>query len=349
MATEDRTDTAWLVQVSEHLPVSPLSALGVVLAVTILARATFDGEPLVRDVLEGTLPLAASLVVLTVDRQLKRDGVGTRDRFTVFAYALFGFMVAAMVTSLHLLILLTDGVDVSDPLYLTLVAGTVGVGAGTVAGAGEVRQRIAAREAERQRERLDEFASVVSHDLRNPLSVAHAELEETFRTGDPSHLQGVKQSLDRMDDLIQESLELARQGRVVGERESVALDGAATAAWDNVQTEAATLAVDYGGNLEADRSRLVELFENLFRNAIEHGSDDVRVEVGTCADGFYVADDGPGIPESKRDEVFERGHTGADGSGLGLAIVASIADAHGWSVGVDESKSGGAKFVFSVT
>ncbi|WP_439027573.1 sensor histidine kinase [Haloarchaeobius sp. DT45] len=353
---EDRSATGrpageqpWVRELAVGLPVSPLTVLGVVLATTILLRALIDPDPLIRDVIQGTLPFAASVAVVVIDRQLIRDDVGARDRLTVFSYGLFGFLVAALVTALHLLILLTDGVPVTHPLYLTLVAGTVGVGAGSVAGVGEVRQRIAAREAERQRERLDEFASVVSHDLRNPLSVAQAQLEETFRSGDPAHLKEVKHALDRMDDLIQESLALARQGRVVGDREAVALDAAATAAWDGVQTGDATLRVDYGGSIDADRSRLVELLENLFRNSIEHGRGDVTVTVEETADGFVVADDGPGIPEEKREQVFERGHTGDDGSGLGLAIVESIADAHGWSVHVDESRDGGAEFVFETS
>ncbi|WP_435319544.1 sensor histidine kinase [Haloarchaeobius sp. TZWSO28] len=336
----------WVEELATSLPVSPLSALGTLLAAVILVRAVVDPDPLIRDTIEGALPFAASVAVVVIDRHLIRDGVDSRDRLTVFAYGLFGFLVAAMVTSLHLLILLTDGVSVPEPLYLTLTSGTVGVGAGAVAGAGEVRQRIAAREAERQRARLEEFASVVSHDLRNPLSVAQAQLEETFRSGDPAHLKEVKHSLDRMDDLIQDSLELARQGRVVGDRESVALDAAATAAWEGVQTADATLRVDYGGTLDADRSRLVELLENLYRNAVEHGREDVTVTVEQTAEGFAVADDGPGIPEDEREQVFERGHTGDDGSGLGLAIVASIADAHDWSVHVEESRDGGARFVF---
>jgi len=132
------------------------------------------------------------------------------------------------------------------------------------------------------------------------------------------------------------------------------------------------------GNVEADDSRLQELFENLFRNAVEHGGDDVSVRIGTLdeasidetgtddtdtddtgagsalptqrvsRDGFYVEDDGPGIPDDEREKVFEHGHTTAEeGSGLGLSIVSSIADAHGWTVTATESESGGARFEIS--
>lgn len=63
--------------------------------------------------------------------------------------------------------------------------------------------------------------------------------------------------------------------------------------------------------------------------------------------GFWVADDGPGIPDADRESVLEEGFTTASsGTGCGLAIVREIAEGHGWSVGVEESDAGGARFVF---
>jgi len=110
--------------------------------------------------------------------------------------------------------------------------------------------------------------------------------------------------------------------------------------------------VDAGLTLEADPDRLQRLFENLFRNAIEHGRPAVSVEVGAVDDGtagnpvgFYVADDGPGIPDEDREAVFESRFTSSDGgTGLGLAIVRAIAEAHGWTVSISDSTSGGARF-----
>jgi signal transduction histidine kinase len=87
-------------------------------------------------------------------------------------------------------------------------------------------------------------------------------------------------------------------------------------------------------------------------DSAEHGStDDAGVTIRLTAldgeHGFAVEDDGPGVDPAHRDSVFERGYTTSDdGTGFGLAIVRSIADAHGWSVGLAESDAGGARFEF---
>ena len=78
---------------------------------------------------------------------------------------------------------------------------------------------------------------------------------------------------------------------------------------------------------------------------MEHGSETGTVTVGRCDGGFYVADDGPGIPAEKRDDVLECGYTTSrDGTRLGLAIVVDIAGAHGWDVTATDADGGAAHF-----
>ncbi|PSP80834.1 hypothetical protein BRC81_01750 [Halobacteriales archaeon QS_1_68_20] len=203
------------------------------------------------------------------------------------------------------------------------------------------------RELQRQNERLEEFASAVSHDLRSPLSVARGRLQLVKETGDEDSLEAIAEAHERMDALIDDLLTLARQGQVVGETMAVDLERIAHDAWGTADTYGADLAVDDPGTVEADPDRLVQLLTNLFRNAAEHAGEQPQVEVGAPADddGFYVADDGPGIPADQREQVFERGYTtDHDGTGFGLAIVEEIAHAHGWEVRVVEGDAGGARF-----
>jgi PAS domain S-box-containing protein len=211
----------------------------------------------------------------------------------------------------------------------------------------EREQELRTREAEfrRQSERLGEFASVVSHDLRNPLGVAQGHLDILGEEVDSPHLDAIDAAHERMRTLIEDLLTLARQGQAVGDTESVDLRLLVTEAWVAVDGGALEAADDLG-DLDCDDDRVRELLVNLFSNAVEHGGEDVTVTVGRLDEGgFYVADDGPGIPPDRREEVFERGVTTVDGgTGFGLAIVRSIAEAHGWSVSATESESGGARF-----
>ncbi len=227
----------------------------------------------------------------------------------------------------------------------------------------------------RQNQRLDEFASVVSHDLRNPLSVANARLDLLEAESESHHIEEIRWALDRMDSLTDDVLTLARQGEAVGETDRVVLDDIVTRCWTVVANSEATLASETSMAIRADRSRLAQLLENLFRNSVEHGSTSLdsharqdsvehgstnsrsqgdtqplQITVGKLPDrdGFYVEDTGRGLSETDRDEIFEAGYSSTeDGTGFGLAIVEQIVSAHDWEISVTESTAGGLRFEIS--
>ncbi len=210
----------------------------------------------------------------------------------------------------------------------------------------EQDQSTATPQLQAERNRLAEFASVLAHDLRNPLTVAQGRAELLATEIDmPEHLEPLTESLDRMDAIIDDLLTLAKHGDTLGETEQVALETIATACWETVATADATLSIEDAQSLHADSSRLKQLFENLYRNAIEHGGDDVTITVGTLPDGFYIADNGPGIATADRDQIFSPGYTTAeDGTGFGLSIADQVVRAHGWTITCVESATGGARF-----
>jgi len=215
-------------------------------------------------------------------------------------------------------------------------------------------------ELKRQNERLERFAGVVSHDLRNPLSIAQMYLEEVRKETDTEAVEKIDANLQRMEVMIKEVLRLAKEGKPVADTESVQIGHLARECWRTVATDEAQIEVTTESVIEGDENRLRHLFENLFRNAIEHGTEaadgdsaddtsatDLTVRVGELDRGFFVEDDGPGIPAGDRDSVFEAGFTtDRRGTGFGLNIVAEIAAAHGWTVEVTESAAGGARFEF---
>lgn len=223
------------------------------------------------------------------------------------------------------------------------------------------------RQLRRQNERLDRFAGLVSHDLRNPINVVQGFVDLAEETGDPEAFDRIRSSTERMESLVDDMLALARHGQVVSDAEPVALERVAREAWSRVRTDDATLVVEADRTFEADPERLAALFENLYRNAVEHGAahdpdgaevtdadadadvdsevagSGVTVRVTATERGFAVADDGRGLP-AERNELFRYGVTHEEGTGLGLAIVAEICEAHGWTVEAGDSADGGARF-----
>jgi len=251
--------------------------------------------------------------------------------------------------------------DETDEHLARILATAAETALNAAARASRLHERSA--ELERQNDRLAEFASVVSHDLRNPLNVAQGRVELARDECDSEHLDAVAGAHERMDTLIADLLTLAREGERVSETEPVRLSAVVDSCWRTVETANATLTVEDDLWLRADESRLRQLVENLMRNAVEHGGDDVAIAVGPLGDGkgagreggasdgttdevgFFVEDDGPGIPEAKREEVFDAGYsTSQEGTGFGLRIVEQVATAHGWGVRVVEGRDGGARF-----
>jgi len=205
------------------------------------------------------------------------------------------------------------------------------------------------RKLERQNERLEKVAGVVSDDLRTPLDVIDLRLELAREDADSEHLDAIARASARMDSLIDDLLTLAHHGAEVDDTRPVDLVTLTESCWRTVATGEATLTTDVGRTVDADPGRLRRLLENLIRNAVEHGGNGVTVTVGELETGFYIEDDGPGIPERERDDVFETGYSTAEGTGLGLSIVTQVAEAHGWDVRVTDGSEGGARFEITGT
>ena len=251
---------------------------------------------------------------------------------------------------------------ISDPLVVVLGVASLGVWFGAVPAHLYLRQR---RQTARLRElnaelratnetlreqndRLDEFASMLSHDLRNPLTVARGYVDITVESGNLDHLEEVQSCHDRIGTLVDQVLALARMERDPDAVNPVDVAGVATDAVETVDVGTGEVVVDVDCTVEVERSDLRQVFENCYRNAVEHAGPNPTIRVAGLEDapGFAIEDDGPGIPESERDAVFDRGYSNADGTGLGLAIVSEIATTYGWRLAVTDGIDGGARFEF---
>ncbi|MEF8976115.1 MAG: PAS domain-containing protein [Halapricum sp.] len=200
----------------------------------------------------------------------------------------------------------------------------------------EQKRRLATQSA-----RLEEFASLSSHELRNRLQIALGAAERARAEDDVDAVDDVIETLGRMDRLVGQLLTLARTGSVSHSTESIALSGIVETAWHSIPTGDASLSVSGDAVIAADRGALLEVFEMLFRTTIEGGSGHVRV--GTLSDGFYAEDDGSSI---KPAALFEPTYSDGNVPDDSVYLVSVIADAHEWSVDVEPSDIGGTRFSF---
>lgn len=193
--------------------------------------------------------------------------------------------------------------------------------------------------------RLEQIARILSHDFAGPLTVARGALELAQETDDEQYFLQVRKAIDRIEDLVEGIERLARTEEHIGQVELIELRSAVEEVWPALQTNDSSIDVVDSRRILADEQAFYQLLMNLFNNAVEHGGHDVSIRVGTTQNGFYIEDDGPGLPAGVGDEIFDWGHTSSsDHKGIGLSIVDRIISAHDWEISMSESELGGVRF-----
>lgn len=228
----------------------------------------------------------------------------------------------------------------------------------------DITEQVEREEKLRQKnEELDQFASTIAHDLRNPLSAAKGYLNTGLKQNNEEMLKEAQEQQERMQEMIEDILKMSKAGDKVNDKKEVELRQTAKQGWKHAETNMNDLeiAFDEEVSLKADKTRLLQIFENLFRNAEDHNKEKITVTIGLLSDdkpvdddksigdndinGFFIADNGTGIKPTKREKVFEHGHTTSkNGTGFGLSIIKDVVEAHRWEINVTESKTGGAQF-----
>jgi signal transduction histidine kinase len=202
-----------------------------------------------------------------------------------------------------------------------------------------------ASQLSRERGRLEELRSLVSHDLGNPLNIASGRLELAAQSVESSHIGHAETAIERVDAIASRGVDIVEAGHQPDDIEAISLAALAEDCWDDVAEERGTLTVE-DATLYGDRERVRRLVDELLANAFDHSDGAITVDIGplSASRGFYVKDDGPGIPADEREYVVDTGYTTDDDyDGLGLSIVTEIAGAHGWDVSIQQPDSGGTR------
>jgi len=191
------------------------------------------------------------------------------------------------------------------------------------------------------KERLNEFSSLVSHDLRNPLNLAQGYLDLARESEDEEDYEVIQKAHDRMEKIIEELLIITSQPEEVGE-ELFELENVFEEAYYFTGDESSSYEIVENKEIYGDRTGVISMFENLISNSIEHNKEGISIRVGSIENGFYYEDTGQGIDEDKRDKVFEYGHSSSEeGRGIGLSIIKRIIEVNDWKFELKQSEEGG--------
>lgn len=330
-----------------------LGGLYVALALGLAVMQRPGGRPLMGILILSGLVGGPGLLLLYCGIRLPTTDIHPDLYATVSAWSLIGIGVILGLLGVYEL-QPTTGIEepVEATLILTALASVAGLGVGRHDAQAKTRARDAeqySRELERQNARLESFAGMLAHELRNPLTIAQIYLQQAEPQNGAATAE-VVDAHERIEEMIDILLVTVRGSDVTIDFQSVTVVNVASAAWVEVTEEEAgvDLVVESERTIQADPVHLRHLFTNLFRNSLEHGDVDVTVRVGDLTDGLYIEDDGPGIPEDARTDVVEAGFTTkADGLGLGLTFVAQLAETYTWDWTLTESTTGGARFEFT--
>lgn len=215
--------------------------------------------------------------------------------------------------------------------------------------------------------KLEQFRYIISHDLINPLSTAKGYLKEVKDQTEPEDarmdfLETASYALDRVEKMVRSTEGLLAAGKTITEDEKQEINIADVAhdSWKIIDPSHAELVLEDEFTVYGNRQQLNTIFENLFKNAIQHGGRDVTITVGKKQhistttrkdpdDKFtiYIEDDGKGINDDVKDSLFQMNvttKTRGPGNGVGMNIIKTAVEAHGWEIEVDDKYVTGARF-----
>ena len=340
--------------IGDEYAITALGILNVGLAVGRLYLSIAGTAPLVEGVLDSLLIGGVGLILVYRGLRLPDSNIAPEVYSRITGWSVGSGALLLLVVGLLSLVpngTLDNSVEAAG---LAFAIGNIG---GYAIGRNEARALTRARDAEQhareaqrnerkleqEKNRIESFAGMLAHELRNPLTIAKIYHQQS-KEGDAEAAMQVEYAHDRIEEMIDILLITARSGETSIDRETVLISDIADDVWDELTPESATLIVETDHAIEVDPVHFQHLLKNLFSNAVEHGGDEVTIQVGALEEGFYVADDGPGIPEEKHDVVFEAGHTSkTDGIGLGLTFVGELTKMYDWDCVVSESADGGTR------
>ena len=293
-----------------------------------------------------------ALVLAYAGYRLSTVDLPPREVWTAAVWSLGGTVLFVAVLGATFLVRVFEGRPLVEPVFPLLVAAAAGGISGLVAGYYNVRAQADARQSRTATNALAFINDLIRHDLRNDLNViqGHADLlsesAADVGAGDPAV---VAEKTDEALSRIETSKVIA--DTLIGDPDLEPIDlvpVVAEMAARISNTVAATVETDLPDSAVVSANDGVQsVVDNLLENAVEHNdADDPRVAVAVTAGHdvvrLTVTDNGPGIPDERKETVFEPGE---GGSGGGLSLVYTLVTGYGGDVWIEDAEPRGTRFV----
>ena len=233
----------------------------------------------------------------------------------------------------------------------------------------DIRVKERTVELETRNAEMERFIYTVSHELRSPLissSGFAGLLRQDLEKGDvkrtETDLRLIEGAMTKMDQILGETLELSRIGRVANPPEDVPFDAIAKDALDQEAEKLKSRGVEVSvandlPTVHVDRMRITEVLVNLIENSVTYMGDQAhpKIEIGHRKDEeetiFFVRDNGVGIDPSQCEKVFGlfyRLDPKSEGTGVGLTIVKRIIEVHGGRIWIESELGKGCTVCFTL-
>lgn len=307
------------------------------------------------------LPLIMSLTVVGFGIWLTRSNMNGRAVKHVFGWWILAIVVTFLVGVTSVLYQLHLGMEFQQSIrYIVLNNVSAGAVGGFLLGLYSTKSRQHSRQLAREREQLVLLTRIVRHDIRNNLAVILGMNEEVRRSVDEEQ----QRFTDSIQKAGEEAVALTENARAFVETiDESSAEGREEIRLDNVVQHQVNIARETYPDADIEVNEIppviVEgsdlistVFRNLIDNAVKHcdkAIPEVELQCHLIDDVIHVAiaDNGPGIPDERKEEIFGKGETGLDsaGTGIGMYLVRTLVNQHGGDVWVEDNDSEGSVFV----
>lgn len=331
-------------------PSWPLVGPGIVFLALAAFYTAREPSGLVPGLFRVAIPVVLGLILIGIGLVPRYQWVTPDRPKRIGVWTVVGGLAGLMINFWFFALISLDGAFVGDSSVMTLNGVAIGAASGTIIGYFHTGVLERSEIIRHQKEQLDEFAEIVSHEVRNPLTVAQGNMRLFRATSDERHFDAALSNLEQVDRMIARMRYLVWAQRDELEVEPVNLKTVAGRAVRNVDGHGVSFEIPADRSVYANPHLLRSLFETLLGKPTGTEPQESNIRVGWLEDGWGFFVEGSGL--DIHDEYIgvsdhQQPPLPPNAGGLDTAMIEQVAKAHGWELSVRRGSSGSTRIEIS--